>query len=72
VKVRMIQSVDSSPGHDTTIYFTDGTRAVVKRGSKLSNIVTDPDNVAPSMVKVTTRGKQVTAIKRVEVDNPDE
>jgi len=62
VKVKMIQSVDSVPGKDTTVFFTDGTHAVVKSGNKLSDMLTKPENVAPNLIQVTiSRGTIVDA-----------
>lgn len=71
VKVKMIQTVDSAPGKDTTVYFTDGSRAVVKTDSKLGKVLAKPESVAPNLIQVTMRGKNLLDAKPVEVDNPD-
>lgn len=71
VKVKMIQSVDSVPGKDTVVYFSDGTRAVVKRTNKLSDMLTAPENVAPNLIQVTMSGKNIVAAEPVRVDKPE-
>lgn len=68
VKVKMIQTVDSEPGKDTTVYFTDGTRAVVKKGNELSTLLTQPESVAPNMIQVTMRGKNIVAAEPIVLD----
>lgn len=70
VKVKMIQTVDSAPGRDTTVFFTDGTRAVVKKGNELSDMLTKPESVAPNLIQVTMSGKNIVAAEPVEVDKP--
>lgn len=66
VKVKMIQTVDSPMGKDTTVVFTDGTTAVIEAGNKLAQMLTQPDNVAPNMIAVTLQGKNIIEAERVD------
>lgn len=66
--VKMITSIDSVPGKDTTVYFSDGTRAVVKSGNELSSMLAKPESVAPNMIQVTMSGKNIVAAEPIDVD----
>lgn len=72
VKVKMIQTVDSAPGRDTTVYFTDGTHAKIKTGNKLSAMLIEPDNVAPNLIQVTISRGQITSAERVDTGGTEE
>lgn len=62
VRIKVIQSVDSAPGKDTTVHFSDGTKAVIESGNKLSKMLTKSENVAPNRIKVTlSKGNIVDA-----------
>lgn len=67
-KVKMILTVDAAPGKDTVVFFSDGTRAVVKSGNKLSDMLTKPENVAPNLIQVTISGKNIVDAKSIDVD----
>lgn len=68
VKVKVIQTVDSAPNQkEFAVYFTDGTHAVVKSGTKLSNMLLNPENVAPNMIQVTLSSRgEIVAAERVD------
>lgn len=68
VKVKSIQTVDTPLGGDTTVFFTDGTKAVIEAGNKLAQMLTQPDNVAPNLIAVTLQGKNIVEAERVEID----
>lgn len=66
-EVKMIQTVDSVPGKDTTVYFTDGTHAVTKADETLAQMLTEPDIVAPNVVQVTYDRGKISRIEPVSV-----
>lgn len=71
-KVKMITSIDAAPGKDTTVFFSDGTRATVKSGNKLFDILTKPENVAPNMIHVTMQGKNIVDAEQIVLDSPSD
>lgn len=68
--VRMITSVDAPIGKDTTVYFSDGTHATVKKDNPLSQMLGNPESVAPHLIQVTISGKNIVAAEPVVLDAP--
>ena len=66
VKVKMIQTVDSAPGRDTMVFFTDGTHAVIEAGNKLAKMLSEPESVAPNMIQVTLNKGNIVDAERVD------
>jgi len=69
VEVKVIQTIESVPNRDATVYFTDGTRAVVKKANKtLLDMLQQPESVAPNLIKVTLSKGIITDAERVDTD----
>lgn len=66
--VKMIHTIDSGPGRDTRVFFTDGTNAVVKRGTKLDKMLSKSETHAPALLKVTMDSGHITDVEPVKAD----
>lgn len=69
-EVKVIQTLDPEPPTKEgiprwTVYFTDGSRAVTKRGAALNKNLSHPDNVAPNLVQVTYDRGQIIKVEPV-------
>lgn len=64
--VKVIHAIDTGVGRDTVVYFTDGSRAEVKRDSDLNTMLLKPESHAPALLKVTVDHGHITAAEPVD------